>query len=124
MQKDETAEYLTTFVIGALIGVGAALLFAPKPPTRRERIMKELKPYRKKINKQSVRARKEVGRRATAAADWGDDMVEASRDLMGEIRAQVSDMVADARTEIADSVARQLENAQQSLRNSAKRIRS
>lgn len=124
MQKDETAEYLTTFVIGALIGIGAALLFAPKPPTRRERIMKELKPYRKKIDKQSARARKEVGRRATAAADWGDDMVEASRDLMGEIRAQVSDMVADARTEIADSVARQLENAQQSLRNSAKRIRS
>jgi gas vesicle protein len=123
MQKDETTEYLITFIIGALVGVAAAILFAPKPPTRRERIMKELKPYRKKLDKQGARARKEVGKRAAAAAAWGDEMVEASRELMGEIRDEVGDMVADARSEIADSVAEQLETAQKSLKKSAKRIR-
>lgn len=124
MQKDETTEYLTTFIIGALIGVGAALIFAPKPPTRRERIMKELKPYRKKLGKQSDRAKKEMEKRASAAAAWGDEMVEATRELMGEIRSEVADMLADARSEISDSVTQQLETAQKSLKKSAKRIRS
>lgn len=124
MKRDETTEYLTTFIIGALIGVGAALLFAPKPPTRRERLMKELKPYRKKLSQQSARARKEMGRRASAAAGWGDDMVAASRDLMGEVRSEVGDLVTEARNEIAESLADQLEAARKSLQKNAKRIRS
>ncbi|MFW6330114.1 MAG: hypothetical protein ACOC3J_00175 [Gemmatimonadota bacterium] len=124
MKQDRTTEYATAFVVGALLGVGAALLFAPEPPTRRERIARQLAPYRKKLSKQSVRARKQVGSRASAAADWSDEMLAASRTIMSDMRAEVADLVANAREEIADAVAAQLGSAQKSLKKSAKRIRS
>lgn len=124
MKQEEQTEYLTAFVVGALLGVGAALLFAPRPPTRRERLMKEIKPYRKKLDKQSARAREEMGKRASSAADWGEELMSASRAVMGDMRDEVAHMVADARAEIADSVADQLESAQKALKKSAKRVRS
>lgn len=124
MDRDQTTDYVTAFVVGAAVGVGAALLFAPKPPTRRERIMKELKPYRKQLEKRTARARKQVGRQAASAADWGEEMVEASRSVMSDMREEVAGLVADARSEIAEAVATQLESAQKSLKKTAKRIRS
>ena len=124
MDRDQSTEFLSVFVVGALIGVGAALLFAPKPPTRRERIMKELKPYRKKLDKRTAGARKAVGKQAASAADWGEEMVEASRAVVSDMRDEIASMVADARDEIADSVADQLDAARKSLKKSAKRIRS
>jgi gas vesicle protein len=124
MDRDQSTEFLSVFVVGALIGVGAALLFAPKPPTRRERIMKELKPYRKKLEQRTAGARKAMGKQAASAADWGEEMMEASRSVVSDMRDEIAAMVADARDELADSVADQLDAARKSLKKSAKRIRS
>ena len=117
MDRDQTTEYASAFVVGILVGIGAALLFAPTPPNRRERIKKQLKPYRKQLEKRAATARKQVSDRATAAAEWGDE-------LMANMRSEMAGMVAEARSEIANSVADQLESAQKTLKQSAKRIRS
>lgn len=123
MTKDNSNEYVVAFAVGALLGVGAALLLAPEPPTRREKIMKELKPYRKKLRKKSAAARKQMGRQASAASDFGDELVAAGRAVMQDLREEVADLVADARSEIASTVETQLDAAQHALRKGAKRIR-
>lgn len=124
MKNDQTTEYVTAFVVGTLVGVGAALLFAPDPPTRREKIMKELKPYRKKVAKGAKRARKTMGRQASAASDWSEELAEASRAVMSDLRSEVADLVADAREEIAATVEGQLSSAGKAIRRGAKRVRS
>ena len=124
MDTDQTTEYASAFVVGIRVGVGAALLFSPKPPTRRERIAKQLKPYRKKLEKRTASAKKQVSGKASAAADWGDEMLAASRDAMADMRTEMAKIVADARKEIADAVAEQVESAQKSLEKTAKKIRS
>ena len=123
MDTDQTTEYASAFTVGLLVGVGAALLFAPKPPTRRERIMKQIKPYRTKVEKRAASAKKQAGARVSAAADWRDEMIEASRAVVADMRDEVAKMVADARQEIADTVADQLDSAQGSLKKSAKKLR-
>jgi len=123
MDTDQTTEYASAFAVGLLVGVGAALLFAPKPPTRRERLAKQLKPYRKKLEKGTASARKQMGDTAAAAADWRDEMFDASRAVIADMKGEVTRMVADARKEIADAVADQLDSAQKSLKSSAKKIR-
>lgn len=124
MTEDHTTEYVTAFVVGTLVGVGAALLLAPEPPTRRERVMKELKPYRKKLRKQTAKMRKQAGKQVSAAGDWGDDLADASRAVIQDLRDEVAQLVADARDEIADAVETQVDSAHSSLRRGAKRIRS
>ena len=69
MKNDTSTDYIAAFIVGTLLGAGAALLLAPDPPTRREKIMKEIEPYRKQLRKRSKSARKRVGRQASAATD-------------------------------------------------------
>jgi gas vesicle protein len=124
MTEDHTTEYVTAFVVGAIVGVGAALLLAPEPPTRRERVMKDLKPYRKKLRKQTAKMRKQAGKQMSAAGDWGEDLAAASRVVVQDLRDEMAQLVADARDEIADAMETQLESAHSSLRRGTKRIRS
>lgn len=135
MRNESSSEFVIAFAVGALLGVGAALLLAPDPPTRRERLAKELKPYRKKLQKRTSAARKELGKRtssarkelgkrASSAVDVGDELVAAGRAVARDLREEVADLVAEARSEIAATVETQLESAQRALRKGARRIRS
>lgn len=121
MKQEDTTEYLTAFAVGAAVGIGAALLLTPKPPTRRERIMKEIKPYRKKISKRAGRARKAM---QDKSQDTGEKVLDVSRAVVDDMREEVAAMVAEARAEIADAVADQLDSAQKHLKKTAKRVRS
>ena len=123
MKHENSNEFVVAFAVGALLGVGAALLLAPDPPTRREKLMKELKPYRKKLSKKTASARKQIGRGASAAADYGDVLMAAGRAVAKDLREEVADMVAEARHEIASTVESQLEAAQHALKKGARRIR-
>ncbi|HUE76404.1 MAG TPA: YtxH domain-containing protein [Longimicrobiales bacterium] len=123
MRDEHNGEFVVAFAVGALIGVGAALLLAPDPPTRREKIMKELKPYRKTLRKKTSSARKQVGRRASAAADLGDELISAGRAVAADLREEIADLVSEARSEIAATVEDQLEAAQDALKKGAKRVR-
>lgn len=123
MKQDQTTEYVTAFVVGTLVGVGAALLFAPEPPTRREKVMKELKPYGKKLTKHASRARKSLGQQAEVAGVWGEELASASRAVMKDLREEVAELVADAREEIAASVEGQVKSARRSIRKGVKRAR-
>jgi gas vesicle protein len=124
MDQDQTTEYVTAFVIGTIVGVGAALLLAPDPPTRREKIMKDLKPYRKKLKKRTARARKEFGKQASAAGDFRDELLAAGRSVVSDLRDEVAELVADARDEIASSLESQISAAQEAVKKGAKRVRS
>ncbi len=120
----ENVDFLAALGLGAVIGLGLALLFRPEPPTRRERIMKELAPYRKKLDKRAKTAKKAIDQRAASARKRGDEMVGAGRDVLDDLRAEVADIVADARKEIAAVVEGQVDAAQDALKKSAKRLKS
>jgi gas vesicle protein len=124
MTNDHTTEYVTAFVVGALLGVGAALLLAPDPPSRRQRLVKELKPYGKKLRKNATKVRKEAGHQAAAVGEWSEELVKASRAVLEDLREEVAELVADARDDIASAVEGQLDSAHKSLRRGTKRIRS
>lgn len=122
MTNENTNEFVVAFAVGALLGVGAALLLAPDPPTRREKIMKELKPYRKKLRKGTKSARKELGKRASVASDYGEELVAAGRAVAEDLREEVADLVAEARSEITATVESQLDDARRALKRGRKRI--
>lgn len=119
----DNVDFLAALGIGAILGLGLALMFRPDPPTRRERLMKELKPYRKKLDRTTKQARKTVSKKAGAARTRGDEMVGAGREALDSLRGDIADMIADAREEISGMVETQVGAAQDALRKSAKRLK-
>lgn len=101
MAERDTIDFVTAFAVGIVLGVGAALLLKPEPPTRTARILKELEPHRKRIRKSLTEARRGFGQGAGAAADVGAEIAAAGKELVQELRAEFSRLVADARRELA-----------------------
>jgi gas vesicle protein len=124
MADREDFDFVTAFAIGAALGVGAALLLRPGRQTRVDRIIKELKPYRKQAGKQAHRLKKELSRSAGAAVDSGEELVSNARGLLHDFRSEVNDIVADARKELGKAMKAQVKTARRAARRTAKQVRS
>lgn len=122
MPQRDTIDFLTAFAIGAIAGAAATLLLRPGPATRRARIARELRPYRRRLRTSARRARKEFGSAAAAAGEVGGTLREASRELIQEFRNEMSDIIATAREDLARTVSHQITQAERALRRQQRRL--
>ncbi len=112
MPERDTTEFMAALAVGAALGVVAAWLLRREPPSRRDRLMKELKPYRKKAARTAKKARKG----AEAALDRGGSIVADGRETLGDLREEVAEIVRSARVELADAVREQMRDAEKAFR--------
>ncbi len=117
----DNRDYIAAIVIGTLLGVGAAMIFR-KQPSVRQVVGRELKPYGKAMRKGARSAGRKLERGAGDALEYGEDLLEASREILDGFRDEVARVVADARDELADSMRQQVKVARKSLRKAARRI--
>ena len=101
MPRQDTNDLLTAFAIGTALGVGATLLLRPRPKSARERLMRELKPgrRRKPVPADAVR----VPRRpmeAEEASGLAEEVISVGRELLDEFRDEVQRILTDARDEL------------------------
>jgi gas vesicle protein len=123
MPQRDTIDFATALAAGAILGIGAALLLRPSPPSRRERIGRELNPSREKVLKRARRARKELGHGASATAELGEEVLTASRELAKELRREWKAMREDARKDLSRAVDDQIRAARKAGRRSARLAR-
>lgn len=117
MAKQETADFLTAFAIGTVLGVGATLLLRSGREADHERLLAELRPLRKGAMKQLKRARANAASRAHAAEEVGAEFIETGRSVLNEFRDEVADIVASARDEIVKSARRGVKRARRRARD-------
>lgn len=106
MARQDTIDFLTAFAVGTVLGIGATLLLTPEP-TPRERVVRQLKPYRKQMRKSYSRARDAVREGSSATGELTSELVSAGRELLGEFRHEVADILEDARKELRHAVQEQ-----------------
>jgi gas vesicle protein len=116
MAKQETSDFLTAFAIGTVLGVGATLLLRSGKETETERILRELKPLRKRASKQIKRARAGVADGAEAAERFGSEILDTGRSVLSQFRDEIADIVTSARDEIVDAARDTVKGARKSAR--------
>ena len=104
MARQNTAEFLAAFAVGTVLGIGATLLLKPEPQSAKERLMRELKPYRKKMRKSAGQMARGIRRGGAATAEVADDAIDAGRELLSEFRDEVRRIVAEARDELGEAL--------------------
>ena len=117
----DNRDYIAAIVIGTLLGVGAAMIMRKKP-THRDLLKRDLKPYGKAVRKGAQRYGRSLERGASDALEQGEELLEASREILEGFRDEVAKVVADARDELADTMQRQVKDARKVLRRAAKRF--
>jgi len=104
MARQDTSDFLTAFAVGTVLGIGATLLLRPEPRSPRERLLRELKPYRKKLKKSAARVGRELRDSALAGGDATGDAIDAGRELLAEFRDEVRRIIEEARDELRDAM--------------------
>ena len=122
MAEFDNRDYIAAIVIGTLLGVGAAFMLRQEP-TRREKLAREMKPYGKAIRKRAKRVRGQLEDGAEGALDYGEELLEASREILDGFRDEVARVVGNARDELSDVVAEQVKDARKAVRRGVARIR-
>lgn len=103
MARQDTVDFLTAFAVGTVLGIGATLLLTPER-TPKQRVVRQLKPYRKQMRKSYSRARDAVRHGSSATGDLTAEVVGAGKELLGEFRHEVSGILDDARRELQELV--------------------
>jgi gas vesicle protein len=115
MAENERTEMITAFAIGAVIGVGATLLFRPEPPTRRERLAREIRPLVKKARRAGSRSRKSLERGFRASRETGAELADASREILEDFRDRLDRIVESAARDARRAVNRRTKGARKAL---------
>ena len=100
MARQDTTDFLTAFAVGTVLGIGATLLLRPAPESAKERLMRELKPYRRKMRKSAAKALGVARRSAGETGDVTADAIDAGRELLAEFRDEVRRILAEATEEL------------------------
>lgn len=111
MARQDTNDFLTAFGIGAVLGVGAALLLRPEKPNPRKQLQKRLKPHVRKLGKSASRTRKAARVAAREAGTSADEVIHAGRELLAEFRREVAGILDEAREELRELAQEQARGA-------------
>ena len=102
MARQDTTDFLTAFAVGTVLGIGATLLLRPAPESAKERLMRELKPYRQKMRRNAAKALDVARRSAGDTGDVTSDAIDAGRELLAEFRDEVRRILAEATEELRE----------------------
>jgi gas vesicle protein len=109
MAGNNSNEFLTALAVGTALGVGAAILLRPSPRSARERLLREIRPYREQLRNSAADARRALESTAEAASDLSGDSAEMTdaaiqvgRELLAEFREEVRRILEEAREELSE----------------------
>ncbi len=120
MARQDTNDFLAAFGIGAVLGIGAALLLRPDKPNPRKQLQKRLKPHVRKLGKSASRSRKAARAAIQASGTSGpsgpsgtstNEVIDAGRELLAEFRGEVTRILDEARAELRELAQEQARGA-------------
>lgn len=121
MPRQDTVDFLTAFAVGTVLGIGATLLLQPQR-TPKERVVKQLKPYKKQMRKSYGHARDALRIGADATSDLSGEVAAAGRELLGDFQQDVAKILSDARGDLQEMIQEQMKDFSKSLKKTRKRM--
>lgn len=121
MPRQDTVDFLTAFAVGTVLGIGATLLLQPQRSPR-ERVVRQLKPYRKQMRRSLEQVRSGVRQGSGATAELSGEVITAGRELLGEFRSEVAEILSEAREELQDMMRGQSSDLGKGLKRARRKM--
>ena len=122
MTHRDTNEVWTAVAVGAIIGIGAALLVRARQEDDTHEIIRRLRPVTQQARQAARSARRELGRRARQAGDSGEDLLASSRDILDEMQKGAREIILSTRDELRKAARDSVRDARKAARRAARGI--
>jgi gas vesicle protein len=123
MSDRDNVDVWTAVAIGAVVGIGAALLVRARQEDDTHELIRKLQPLRKRAGRAAKSMKREVRRGAGKAVDAGEELVDAGRDILEELRDGASEIVRNTRDELQKAARESVRDARRAAGRAAKRVR-
>lgn len=135
-ERDDS-DFLTALAIGAVVGIGAALLFRASDDLDREKIIKRLKPLKKKANRalhsaservmhsasdRMERAQKQMNRKMSDMAGAGRIVSRSSGRIAHNVNDDLAKIMAQAGRDLEATARDSVKQARRAMRRAARRL--
>ena len=121
MPRQDTVDFLTAFAVGTVLGIGATLLLQPER-TPKQRVLRQVKPYKKQIKRSYSQVRGGLRSGRAATGELTSEAITAGRELLGEFRTEVSDILREAREELQDIIQAQAKDLTKGVRRTRRKL--
>lgn len=121
MPRQDTVDFVTAFAVGTVLGIGATLLLQPER-TPKERVVRQFKPYRKKMRRSYGHAREAFREGADATGEFSGELVSAGREILGDFRSEVAKILGEAREDLQELVEEQAGQMGRARKRGRKRL--
>jgi gas vesicle protein len=119
-------DFLTALAIGAVVGIGAALLFRASDDFDTDKIIRKMKPLQKRAGKALHQAKRRASNRVHEKMSDVGDAGRIVRKSSGKIASNLGDdaakIVRRAKREMEESAKANVKQAQRAMRRAAKRL--
>lgn len=122
MSDRDPIDIWAAVAIGAVVGIGTALIIRARQEDDTHELLKRLRPVRRGAERAAKAVRKEVAHRAGQAGDAGEELLSAGRDVIDEMRKGARDIVRSTREELEKAARDSVRDARKAARRAARRV--
>jgi gas vesicle protein len=122
MNDRDKADLWTAVAIGAVVGIGAALLLRAEDEPRTRRLLRGLEPLQKRAGHAMRNARKGLSRHAAELGDAGEDLLHDGTRSLKALRKDAAKIVAEARRELEEMATSGMKQARRGAKRTRRRF--
>jgi CHASE3 domain sensor protein len=121
-EERENVDVWAAVAIGAVVGIGAALIMRARQEDETSELVKRLRPLRKQAGRAAKSVRKSVARGLRTDLGPAEELVSAGREFLDDLRKGAADIVRSTRDELEKVARESVHDAQKAARRATRRI--
>lgn len=122
MNDRDKTDLWTALAVGAVVGVGAALLLRAAEAPEPRGLLRGIRPVQKQARRVVSEAGKQLGRSTRRLGHKGEELLDQGSDALAELRHDAARIVAQARHELEDMAQHSVKQAKRTARQARRRF--
>jgi len=122
MNDRDKTDLWTALAVGAVVGIGAALLLRSTDQPEAKRLLRSLRPVQERARRVVKNASEQLERSTRGLSRRGEDLLEQGTDALSDLRRDAAKIVAQAREELEAIAQNSLKQARRTARRARRHL--
>jgi gas vesicle protein len=122
MNDRDKTDLWTALAVGAVVGIGAALLLRSADEPETKGLLRTLRPIQQRARRVATEASRQIDHSTRSLGRRGEDLIEQGAGALTDLRQDAARIVAQARQELEDIAQNSVKRAKRTARQARSRF--
>jgi len=122
MNDRDKTDLWTALAVGAVVGIGAALLLRSADQPEARRLLRTLRPVKERAQRAVKNASRQLEQRAQELGTRGEELIDQGTDALADLRRDAAEIVAQAREELEQIASKSMKQVRMTARRARRHL--